>query len=131
MLSSWLMRDTPGLRLLTRALASLAILACGSLLVASLAPDALAGFGHAPLSAAPLLLIGAAYMVLQGILRPPWKELVKRLLLGLAFVLWGVDQLLPSGPFATVVGDVVIILFVVDLGLITLAHLRVDDRDTP
>jgi len=126
MLSSWLMRDTPGLRLLTRALASLAIVACVFLILADLAR-----FGHAPLSAAPLLLIGAAYMVLQGILRPPWKELVKRLLLGLAFVLWGVDQLLPSGPFATVVGDVVIILFVVDLGLITLAHLRVDDRDTP
>jgi hypothetical protein len=81
-----------------------------------------------PLSAALLILIGAAYIVLQFFLRPEFKELPKRLLLGLAFILWGIDQLLPSGRSAMTLGDTVITLFVVDLGLITLAHIKADDN---
>jgi hypothetical protein len=113
------------------ALTFLAILSCGLLLLADIAPQALASVGHVALSAAPLILIGAAYIALQCLLRPGFKELSKRLLLGLAFILWGIDQLLPPSRASMVLGDAVITLFVVDLGLITLAHLKqTDDADT-
>jgi hypothetical protein len=45
------------------------------------------------------------------------------MLLGTAFILWGIDQLLPVAPLATVLGDVVIVLYVLDLGLIIRDHL--------
>jgi hypothetical protein len=119
------------MRSLTAALTILAILSCALLLVANAVPRVMASLGHVPLSAAPLILIGTGYMALQCVLRPAFKELLQRLLLGLAFVLWGVDQLLPANTLAAVLGDVVIILFVADLGVITFAHLRIDDKDTP
>jgi hypothetical protein len=70
-----------------------------------------------PLSALPLLLAGSSYIVLQAILRPRPLELLKRLMLGLAFLLWGVVQLMPMSDLATELGNVVIALYVVDLGL--------------
>jgi hypothetical protein len=86
---------------------------------------------HAHASAAPLVLIGAAYVCLQPAVRPHAMELVKRLLLGFAFLLWGYVQLLPPGTIATILGDIVIALYVVDLYLIIRTHLRRDDWDTP
>ncbi len=71
-----------------------------------------------PLSALPLLLAGSSYIVLQGILRPRRLELLKRLMLGTAFLLWGVVQLMPVSDLAVELGNVVIALYVVDLGLI-------------
>jgi hypothetical protein len=79
--------------------------------------------GHAPLSAMPLLLVGGSYIALQGVLRPAPIELVKRLLLGSAFVLWGIVQLMPPAPIATDLGDLVIALYVLDLGFIIQAEL--------
>ena len=86
---------------------------------------------HAQASAAPLMLIGAAYVCLQPAIQPSAMELLKRLLLGLAFLLWGYVQLLPPGIRATVLGDLVIGLYVVDLYLIIRTHLRRDDWETP
>ncbi len=86
---------------------------------------------HAPISAAPLLLIGASYIALQPLTRPRPMELLQRLMLGSAFILWGVDQLMPPGKIATLIGDVVITLYVIDLGLIIKDHLRKEDWNTP
>ena len=91
-----------------------------------LAPKAWAWLGHAPLSALPLLLAGASYVVLQAVLRPPPMELLRRLMLGSAFLLWGIVQLMPAGTLATNLGDVVITLYVVDLGLMVQAELQCD-----
>ena len=77
-----------------------------------------------PLSSLPLLLAGAAYILLQAILRPRPLELLKRLMLGIAFLLWGVVQLMPAGDMATELGNVVIALYVVDLGLIIWTDLQ-------
>ena len=89
-----------------------------------LAPRAWAFLGHAPLSAMPLLLIGSAYVGLQALLRPVGIELLKRLLLGSAFLLWGVVQLMPPSVVATDLGDLVIALYVLDLGLIIRGELQ-------
>jgi hypothetical protein len=104
---------------------------CAVLLVVDGLPQLLSHLSHAPLSAAPLLLIGLAYLALQPLVRPRPLERLKRVLLGTAFILWGIDQLLPSGRLATVLGDVVIVLYVLDLGLIIRDHLRREDWETP
>jgi hypothetical protein len=70
---------------------------------------------HSYLSALPLALAGIGYGLLQlrsGLSRP---ILLRRLVLAGAFVGWAVDELLPSGPGAVVLGDVVIVGFVLDV----------------
>jgi len=70
---------------------------------------------HAWLTSVPLALVGLAYAVLQIRLKPDRRTLLKRLLLSAAFVLWAVDQFLPSGKLAMLVGDVVVSAYVLDL----------------
>lgn len=84
----------------------------------------LTAFPHAPISAAPLLFIGVAYLGFQMLLRPTPLDLFKALIVSTAFILWGVDQLLPSGWFAMTLGDVVITLYVIDLGWMMLDRLK-------
>lgn len=129
-----------GLRWAASALALVAILSSAALLLSdaaptliatvkliiAMAPRAWALLGHAPLSAMPLLLVGGAYIALQGLLRPAPIELLKRLLLGSAFLLWGIVQLMPPGALATHLGDLVIALYVLDLGIIIQGELRED-----
>jgi hypothetical protein len=79
---------------------------------------------HLPLSAIPLLLAGTSYLVLQAILRPSPLELLKRLMLGVAFLLWGTVQLMRPGDLASELGNIVIALYVVDLGLIIWTDLQ-------
>jgi hypothetical protein len=70
---------------------------------------------HVWLTAVPLALAGVAYAVLQIRLKPERGTLLKRLLLAATFVLWAIDQFLPSGRVATIVGDLVVAAYVVDL----------------
>jgi hypothetical protein len=77
-----------------------------------------------PLSALPLLLAGSSYLILQAILRPRPLELLKRFMLGAAFLLWGVVQLMPASNLAAELGNLVIALYVVDLGLIIWTELQ-------
>jgi len=51
-------------------------------------------------------------------------ELLKRLMLGAAFLLWGIVQLMPPGDLAAELGNLVIALYVVDLGLIIWTELQ-------
>jgi hypothetical protein len=126
------------LRWLTRSLAILAVLSSFALLCVGATPlltslptyivkVAFRGWSlikNLPLSAIPLLLAGSSYIVLQAILRPRPLELVKRLMLGIAFLLWGVVQLMPVSDLAVELGNVVIALYVVDLGLIVWSELQ-------
>ena len=70
---------------------------------------------HAYLSSVPLAMAGAGYAVLQLRVGPPRGTLFKRLLLAATFVMWAVDQLLPLGRLATLIGDVVIAAYVLDM----------------
>jgi hypothetical protein len=79
---------------------------------------------HAPISAAPLLLIGAAYLSFQAFIRPKPLDLFKALIVSSAFILWGIDQLLAAGWLATTIGDIVITLYVIDLGWIMIDRLK-------
>jgi hypothetical protein len=70
---------------------------------------------HTWLGAAPLALVGIAYALLQIRLKPDRTTLLKRLLLAATFVIWAIDQFLPNGRFATLVGDFVVSAYVIDL----------------
>ncbi|MBF6560362.1 MAG: hypothetical protein IVW56_08745 [Candidatus Binataceae bacterium] len=87
--------------------------------------------GHAPASAAPLILIGTAYLLMSALVRVSPLDLLKRVLLAAAFILWGVDQLMTPGPLARLIGDVVITLYVSDLALMIRDHLRGVGPPTP
>ncbi len=52
-------------------------------------------------------------------------------MLGLAFVLWGTEQLLPPSAWVTVMDSLVIGIFVVDLALIIIEHLNRNNREIP
>jgi hypothetical protein len=126
------------LRWAARSLALLAVLSSVALLCVGATPlltdlprytaeAALRGWTwvkNLPLSALPLLLAGSSYIILQAILRPRPLELLKRLMLGTAFLLWGVVQLMRASDLATELGNLVIALYVVDLGLIVWTELR-------
>jgi hypothetical protein len=80
---------------------------------------------HLYLSSLPLALAGAGYALLQILLKPPLVTLFKRLLLATTFLLWAVDQLLPPGRAATVLGDAVIAAYVLDLYWLSQEQLSV------
>ncbi|GCE11499.1 hypothetical protein [Tengunoibacter tsumagoiensis] len=107
------------LTLSTRSLAILALLAGVILLGYDLS---FATSAHALISATPLLLIGVASLAFLLILRPRPLDLLKALIVSVAFILWGVDQLLPAGWWATTLGDIVIVLYVIDLGWMLLSQ---------
>jgi hypothetical protein len=79
---------------------------------------------HMPLSSAPLLLIGTAYLAFQLLIRAQFLDLFKALIVSCAFILWGIDQLLPSDWLATALGDIVIVLYIIDLGWMMMDRLK-------
>jgi hypothetical protein len=70
---------------------------------------------HRYLSSVPLAMAGIGYAILQLRIRPPRGTLLKRLLLAATFVIWAVNQLMPSGRPAMIIGDAVIAAYVLDL----------------
>jgi len=71
-----------------------------------------------------LILIGVSYVSLQLSAKRRWNEKLKGIFLGLAFALWGGEQFLPASRLVTLMDSAVITIFVVDLGLMILDHLR-------
>ncbi len=65
--------------------------------------------------AAPLLCVGIAYLGWLAVDRRPITDLIMQSLIATAFILWGVDLLMPAGQWATFVGAVVIAIYVFDL----------------
>jgi hypothetical protein len=86
---------------------------------------------HQRLGALSLMLIGFSYIMLQLSARRRWNEMLKGVLLGTAFLLWGCEQLLPPSPLVTAMDGAVIAIFVVDLSLIILEYLRRQDHEAP
>jgi hypothetical protein len=84
---------------------------------------------HAIFEAAPLLLVGAAFLIWLFIERPSPLEWIKQAILGLAFVLWGVDMLMLPGTWATFVGAIVIAIYVLDLAWIIEGRIRQRTRE--
>lgn len=108
------------LRIASYALAVSALAAS----IGLLACDAMAGnlhrFWATAISAAPLLLVGASFLILQPLLRLGRLELLKNVLLAATFLLWGAVQLMPQNALTVRLGNLVIALYVLDLAWMTL-----------
>ncbi len=108
------------LRWISSILAILALAAGIGLLIGDLNLGILSGMPKAAISAAPLLLVGASFLILQPILRPRTTDLLKNLILAAAFLLWGAIQFLPENAMSIRLGNVVIALYVLDLAWVIL-----------
>ena len=73
---------------------------------------------HNILGAFPLAMIALAYLAYQSAHRPPRKELLKAVLLAVAFIFWAANQLWPDSTQATLYNDIAIALFVLDVFLV-------------
>jgi hypothetical protein len=88
------------------------------LLAWDIAPTRFPANAHAVLGALPLVMIAITYLIYQMVHRPPWRELVKAILLAAAFIFWAANQLWPDSSLATLWNDIAIALFVLDVFLV-------------
>ncbi len=111
---------------IVRTIALLAVLAgVNQLLVDSpLAARLPMRIDRATAEALPLLFVGIAYLAWLATERPGAIDLIKQLLIALAFILWGVSLLMPPGQSATLLGAVVIAIYVFDLAWMIEGNLR-------
>jgi DNA replication protein DnaC len=75
-------------------------------------------------SAVPLIAIGISYSVLIITLRRTLGQRLVGILMGLAFVLWGLEQFLSDQAVISFMDDIVVFLFVVDLSIVIRQNLR-------
>ena len=90
----------------------------GILFAWDLFPGRFPANAHDFLGAFPLAMIALAYLIYQAAHRPPFKELVKAILLAVAFLLWAANQFWPTFREATLFNDIAIALFVLDVFLV-------------
>ena len=76
------------------------------------------GASHDFLGAFSLAMIAVAYLVYQLVHLPSGRELVKAVLLAVAFLFWAANQFWPNSPRATLYNDIAIALFVFDVFLV-------------
>jgi hypothetical protein len=77
---------------------------------------------HGRMGALPFIFIGLSFICFQLSLPGASTGRVRGLMLGLAFALWGSEQFLPASGWLTLLDNLVITIFVVDLGLIMGSH---------
>jgi len=75
-------------------------------------------------SAFPLMFIGISYGCLQFTLLRSAKEFALSMAVSVAFILWGVEQFVQDAAVALLIDDVVMFLFVLDLGVVIRGHLK-------
>ena len=73
---------------------------------------------HDFLAAFSLAMIAFAYLVYQLVHRPARMELAKAVMLAAAFLFWAANQLWPDLRQATLLNDIAIALFVLDVFLV-------------
>ena len=112
------------LRSLTAVLFILAIAAMLTVLGADITHALTLTPLHREAGALSFMLIGGSYLTLQLSSPRPWNKKLKPFLLGIGFLFWGSAQLLPSGLLVTAMDTTVVLIFVMDLSLIILEHLR-------
>jgi hypothetical protein len=105
------------LQTITYGIASLTILALAPLLVRDILPGLLSHATHEPLAAVPLALAGVACPIYALAQRRPMPDLAKASMLGAAFFFWAANQLWPNHPEATLLNDIAVALFVMDVSL--------------
>jgi hypothetical protein len=105
-------------RILPVILGAVALASVGVLLAWDAFPRLFPAKSHDFLGAFPLATIAFAYIAYQGAHKPARAELVKAILLAVAFLFWSANQLWPDLRQATLFNDVAIALFVLDVFLV-------------
>jgi DNA replication protein DnaC len=114
-----------GLRLLSFASLWVAILTASFLILRHALPLLVELPPSIPFrSAIPLIAIGISYFVLIISLRRTFGQRLVGIFIGLAFVLWGLEQFLNDTALISFIDDVVVFLFVVDLSIVIRHNLR-------
>jgi len=69
------------------------------------------------ISASSLIAIGftALITLLLRMRHLTWVKIIKESVIGVAFILWGISLLI-TGTISIIMGDIVIVLFIIDLG---------------
>jgi len=91
------------------------LVSVGVLLVWDGFPALFPPHSHDLLAAFPLALIAVSYLVYQAAHRPARLEVVKAVVLAVAFLFWAANQRWPDLPQATLFNDIAIALFVLDV----------------
>ena len=105
-------------RVVPAALSLITLASVLVLLVWDALPRIFPNRAHDVLGALPLVLIALAYLSYQAIRRPGAQELLKAVLLSIAFLFWAGNQFWPDKPYATLLNDIAIGLFVLDVLLV-------------
>ena len=105
-------------RALPVILGVVALASVGVLFAWDVFPRIFAARAHDVLAAFPLAMIAIAYLAYQSAHRPAFLEVVKAILLAVAFLFWAANQFWPDLPQATLFNDVAIALFVLDVVLV-------------
>jgi hypothetical protein len=121
-----------GLRTLSGVARWVAILSLGYIMIRHALPLIV---GSQPLtalkSAIPLMAIGFSYICLVVILpRTPGQRVIG-ISVGLAFILWGLEQYLPDQRIVALIDDVVVFLFVLDLAIVVRHNLKSSPGEKP
>jgi hypothetical protein len=82
-------------------------------------------------SAIPLILIGLAFASFQFSSPRTLGQMLLGLAVAAAFVLWGIEQFMPNQNIVSAIDDVVVFLFVLDLGIVICGSLREQNRKKP
>lgn len=75
-------------------------------------------------SAFPLIFIGISYGCLQFTLPRSWKEFLLSMAVAAAFILWGAEQFVADKALASLIDDIVVFLFVLDLSIVIRGYLK-------
>jgi hypothetical protein len=105
-------------RVLPASVGALALAAVAVLFAWDTFPRLFPPGAHELLGALPLALIAFAYLTYQVVRRPARPELVKAIMLAVAFLFWSANQLWPDLPLAMLFNDIAIALFVIDVLLV-------------
>jgi hypothetical protein len=105
-------------RALAVVLGFLTLVSVGFLFLRDAAPHIFPARSHDFLAAFSLTTTAIAYLVYQASHRPPLREMAKAILLAVAFLFWAANQLWPESAQATLLNDIAIALFVVDVFLV-------------
>jgi hypothetical protein len=108
------------LRWISYGMAALALVAGIALLLRDAKIWIPSDLSAAAISAAPLLLVGTAFLILQPAIRPCLIDLLKNALLAATFLLWGAIQFIPQNALSSRLSNLVIALYVVDLAWVIL-----------
>lgn len=105
-------------RALPVILGVVSLVSVGVLLVWDAAPKLFPQRAHDVLGAFPLAIIAVAYLAYQAAHRPAPMEVVKAVLLAIAFLFWAANQFWPNIPQSMLFNDIAIALFVLDVFLV-------------